>query len=69
MIMPKIPQKDIKINIERLLSSEEGILTVLAASLVLSDFDDPMVAISEATKTYNSNQIYFKRIIEIWDKK
>lgn len=69
MIMPKIPQKDIKINLEKLLSSEEGIVTILAASLVLSDFDDPTIAITEATKTYNSNQIYFKRIIEIWKKK
>ncbi|MBT4290404.1 MAG: hypothetical protein HOD92_24015 [Deltaproteobacteria bacterium] len=67
--MPKIPQKDIKMNLEQLLSSEEGIVTVLAASLVLSDFDDPMMAITEATKAYNSNRIYFKRIIEIWKKK
>jgi len=69
MIMPKIRQKDINIKLKQLLSSEEGIVTVLATSLVLSDFDDPTMAITEATKAYNSNQIYFQQIIEIWNKK
>ena len=66
--MPKISQKEIKKKLEQLLSSEEGIVTVLAASLVLSDFDEPSTAITEAVKTYNSNQIYFNRIVEIWKK-
>ena len=67
--MPKISRKDIDSKLTNLLSSEKGIITVLAATLIISDFDDPTVAIIEATKTYNSNQAYFKRIIEKWKSK
>jgi hypothetical protein len=69
MNMPKIHQKDIKKNLAQLLSSEEGLITVLAASMVMSDFDDPSVAIIEATKAYNGNQNYFKKIIDKWNRK
>ena len=67
--MPKIHQKDIEKNLAQLLSSEEGLITVLAASMVMSDFDDPSVAIIEAIKAYNGNQNYFKRIINKWNRK
>jgi hypothetical protein len=69
MNMPKIHQEDIKKNLAQLLSSEEGLITVLAASMVMSDFDDPSVAIIEAIKAYNGNQNYFKRIIDNWNRK
>ena len=69
MNMPKIHQKDIEKNLAQLLSSEEGLITVLAASMVMSDFDDPSVAIIEAIKAYNGNQNYFKRIINKWNRK
>ena len=67
--MPKIHQKDIEKNLAQLLSSEEGLITVLAASMVMSDFDDPSVAIIEAIRAYNGNQNYFKRIINKWNRK
>ncbi len=67
--MAKIHQKDIKKKLVPLLSSEEGLITVLAASMVISDFDDPNTAIIEAIKAYNSNQNYFKRIIDKWNRK
>ena len=69
MNMPKIHQKDIEKNLTQLLSSEEGLITVLAASMVMSDFDDPSVAIIEAIRAYNGNQNYFKRIIDNWNRK
>ena len=69
MNMPKIHQKDIKKNLAQLLSSEEGLITVLAASMVMSDFDDPSVAIIEAIRAYNGNQNYFKKIIDKWNRK
>jgi hypothetical protein len=69
MNMPKIHQKDIEKNLAQLLSSEEGLITVLAASMVMSDFDDPSVAIIEAIRAYNGNQNYFKRIINKWNRK
>lgn len=64
MNMPKISQTEIKKKLEKMLTSEEGIITILAASFALSDFDDSDIAIKEAIKTFNSNQAYFKRIIE-----
>ncbi len=67
--MPKIHQNTIQKKLEQLLSSEEGLITILAASLAISDFDDPNIAITEAIKAYNCNQSYFKQIIKKWNKK
>ena len=65
----KLSPDRIKENIAALLASEEGILTILGASLVLSDFDDIETALEEARKAYNGNSRYFNRIQMNWENK
>lgn len=62
----KISPRDIEKSLQKLLSSEEGILTILSGTLAISDFDDPKEAIAEALKTFNGNRAYFNKIINRW---
>ncbi|MDX2470936.1 MAG: hypothetical protein QNL04_10220 [SAR324 cluster bacterium] len=54
----------IKKEVEKLLQSPEGILTLLAGSLAISDFDDIDTAIAEAQKAYLGNKTYFAQLIK-----
>ena len=60
----QVSKQHIKEQLQKLLSSEEGILILLSGSLVISDFDDPNLALEEALKTYNGNRGYFRKIIK-----
>lgn len=60
----KLSKQELLKELHRLLSSAEGVVTLLSGSLMISDFDDPDLAIEEALKTFNSNRSYFDRLIE-----
>ncbi len=62
----KVSFKEIEKNLQKLLSTEEGILIILSGTLAISDFDNPREAIVEALKTYNGNRSYFQKIIDRW---
>lgn len=54
----------IKAELKRLLSEPEGVVTLLAGGLMISDFDDPEEALAEALKAFNGNRGYFERLME-----
>lgn len=56
-------KRQISKQMTTLLSSEEGIITILSSSLMISDFNNPNEAIEEAIKTFLGNQKYFKKLI------
>ena len=60
----QVSKQHIKEKLLQLLSTEEGILLLLSGSLVISDFDDPDLAMEEAIKAYNGNRGYFRKIIK-----
>ncbi len=64
----KVSFKEIEKSLQKLLSTEEGILIILSGALAVSDFDTPKEAIIEALKTYNGNRSYFQKIIDRWKK-
>ena len=60
---PEISKKKILQNLSKLLSSEEGIITLLSGALIISDFDDYDTALEEAIKAFNGNIGYFQKLI------
>ncbi|MDT8448083.1 MAG: hypothetical protein RRB13_14420 [bacterium] len=54
----------IKEELTRLLADPEGVVTLLAGGLMISDFDNPEEALAEALKAYNANRGYFERLIQ-----
>jgi len=60
---PEISRKKLLNNLSKLLSSEEGIITLLSGALVISDFDDYDVALEEAINAFNGNIGYFQKLI------
>ena len=55
-------------QVRKLLTSKQGILEILTASLLLSDFQKMDEAQREAIKTYQSNQAYFEKLIKFWQQ-
>ena len=60
----EISKKEVKQHLAQLFADPEGILTLLAGGLMISDFDDPEEALDEAIKAFNGNRAYFDRLLE-----
>lgn len=48
------------------MQSEEGLLTLLTGSLLITDFDDFDEALREAVSVFNSNRGYFSILKRKW---
>ena len=62
--MSPISRTKVKERLKDLLTDEEGVLVLLCGGLMISDFDDPEVALDEAIKAFKGNQSYFRRLME-----
>jgi len=60
----KLSKQKILAEVQRLLSSEEGLVILLTGSLMISDFDQEDVAMKEALSAFNGNRTYFNSLIE-----
>ena len=62
----KLSPARIKDRLDKLMQSEEGLLTLLTGSLLITDFDDFDEALREAVSVFNSNRGYFSILKRKW---
>lgn len=62
----KLSSTLIQKTLHQLMKTEEGLITLLTGSLLITDFDDFDEALKEAVSAFNNNRGYFSSLKKRW---